>query len=137
MGTTARVEVFMFLSRRSIELIESKLLNKVVRFGADDKQIGKVVGVQFDADSVTPEGIIGTIGKGVPRLIVQLPDGFMYSVMGWTVVEARHAPETGNLIDDVLQGEIDVDGFSKLVGCDREQANRLIQAVQRPRETQG
>lgn len=127
----------MFLSRRSIELIESKLLHKVVRFGSDDKQIGKVVGVQFDAGSVTPEGILGTIGKGVPRLLVQLPDGSMTSIMGWTVVEDRHAPETGNLIDDVLQDEIDVEGFCKLVGCDREQALQLIQAVQRSRETQG
>lgn len=127
----------MFLSRKSIELIESKLLHKVVRFGSDDKQIGKVVGVQFGADSVTPEGIVGSLGNGVPRLIVQLPDGFMASIMGWTVVDARHAPETGNLIDDVLQGEIDVDGFCKLVGCDREQALQLIEAVQRSRETQG
>lgn len=126
----------MFLSRKSVNLIESKLLHKVVRFGADDEQIGKVVGVQFGAESVTPEGILGTIGNGIPRLIVQLPDGSMTSILGWTVVEDRHAPETGNLIDDVLQDEIDVDGFCKLVGCDREQAIQLIQAVQRSRETQ-
>lgn len=136
----------MFLSRRSVELIESNLLHKVDRVGitpsdpAAGEQIGKVIGVRFMATAVTPEGIIGDdggVGIAVVRVIVQLPDGSTIRRANWTVVDARHAPETGNLIDDVLQGGIDVDGFCKLVGCDREQAIRLIQAVQRSRETQG
>lgn len=130
----------MFLSRRSVELIESKLLHEVVRVGAvssdptTGEQIGKVIGVQFMATAVTPEGIIGDDGGAGVRVIIQLPDGSTIRRASWTVVEDRYAPETGNLIDDVLQDEITVEGFCKLVGCDQEQANQLIEAVRRSRK---